>query len=241
MPAQQLPFAAGPTIRDGFQWDSADAYLFDIDGTLLNCRDAVHYHAFRHAAKEVLGIEPDLANVPLHGNTDIGILRAALRHAGLSDSLVDSHLPQIVSGMCAEVERNHEQLSPELCPSVRELVLELRRRGKLVAAASGNLEPIGWMKLEKAGLKGMFSFGSFAWPRESRTEIFVHGARLVRELLHHQASVCIVGDTPADIHAARMAGFPVIVIATGIYSFKELLAYQPDACFSCASDLLTLG
>ena len=27
-------------------WDSYDAYLFDIDGTLLNCTDAVHYFAF---------------------------------------------------------------------------------------------------------------------------------------------------------------------------------------------------
>jgi phosphoglycolate phosphatase len=234
--------SAGQTryIRAGFQWDAADAYLFDIDGTLLNCRDAVHYQAFRQAVRDVLGIEAGIDGVPLHGNTDIGILRAALRRAGVSDALVDVHLPEIVQGMCAEAERNREQLSPELCPSVRELVLLLRHRGKTLGAASGNLEPIGWMKLEKVGLKPMFSFGSFAWPRESRAEIFLHGAALARRHAGQAAKVCVVGDTPADIHAARVAGTAIIVMATGIYSFPDLMAYAPDACFASASELLAL-
>ncbi len=31
------------------RWDAYDAYLFDIDGTLMNCTDAVHYFAFCEA------------------------------------------------------------------------------------------------------------------------------------------------------------------------------------------------
>jgi len=49
--------------------------------------------------------------------------------------------------------------------------------------------------------------------------------------------VCVVGDTPSDIEAARAVGVPVIALATGIYSFDDLLAHQPDACLECASDL----
>jgi phosphoglycolate phosphatase-like HAD superfamily hydrolase len=233
--------AQPPYIRTGFRWDAADAYLFDIDGTLLNCRDAVHYLAFHQAVQDVLGIRAGIDGVPLHGNTDIGILRAALRRAGVDDTRVDFYLPEIVEKMCAEAERNSDQLSPELCPSIRELVLNLVGRGKLPGIATGNLEPIGWMKLEKANLKSMFSFGSFAWPRESRADIFLHGAALARERLNQSAGVCVLGDTPADIHAARVAGLPVIVLATGIFSFTELLAYEPDACFTSAFDLLTLA
>ena len=44
-------------MRPGFRWDSADAFLFDIDGTLLNSRDAVHYFAFRTPSATCLGIE----------------------------------------------------------------------------------------------------------------------------------------------------------------------------------------
>src|SRR5215471_3106418 len=97
-----------PFIRTGFSWDSADAYLFDIDGTLLNCRDAVHYWAFRRSVQEVLGIEAGIDGVPVHGNTDIGILRAALRRAGLDDGALDAHLPRIVEQMCAEAQRNRD-------------------------------------------------------------------------------------------------------------------------------------
>ena len=92
-------------MRPGFRWDSADAFLFDIDGTLLNSRDAVHYFAFRTAIRDVLGIEASIEGVPVHGNTDVGILRAVLQRAGLRDRAIDKHMPQIVARMCAEVRR----------------------------------------------------------------------------------------------------------------------------------------
>jgi len=228
-------------LRPGFRWDSADAYLFDIDGTLLNSRDAVHYFAFQHAMRQVLGIEASIEGVPVHGNTDIGILRAVLRRAGMNDTAIDSHMPQIVAQMTAEVRRNREQLNPELCPSILELIAHLQARGKLLGAASGNLEIVGWLKLEKAGVRPMFAFGSFSFPRESRADIFQHGIDLAHEHLGNQASVTVVGDTPADIQAARAVGAPVIILATGIYSFADLKASGPDACFACATDLLALA
>src|SRR5206468_8674569 len=116
-------------VRPGFSWDSADAFLFDIDGTLLNSRDAVHYFAFRNAIRDVLGIEASIEGVPVHGNTDVGILRAVLQRAGLQDQDIDSRMPQIVARMCAEVQQNHAQLNPELCPSILELINYLQDRG----------------------------------------------------------------------------------------------------------------
>jgi phosphoglycolate phosphatase len=140
--------------------------------------------------------------------------------------------------MCAEVQQNHAQLNPELCPSILELINYLQGRGKLLGAASGNLETVGWLKLEKAGLRPMFTFASFSFPRELRAEIFQHGIDLARHQLGERASVTVVGDTPSDIEAARTVGVPVIALATGIYSFAELRALDPDACFACGTDLL---
>jgi phosphoglycolate phosphatase len=225
-------------VRPGFRWDSADAFLFDIDGTLLNSRDAVHYFAFRNAVRDVLGIEASIEGVPVHGNTDIGILRAVLQRAGLRDRAIDKHMPQIVARMCAEVQQNREQLNPELCPSILELLNYLQAQGKLLGAASGNLETVGWLKLQKAGLRPMFTFASFSFPRELRAEIFQYGIDLARQRLGERASVTVVGDTPSDIEAARTVGVPVIALATGIYSFAQLQAHDPDACFACGTDLL---
>src|SRR5690349_15360578 len=68
-------------IRPGFDWTAFDCYLFDIDGTLLNSRDAVHYHAFHRAVQTVFGLDFRLDGVPVHGNTDVGILRAYFEQA----------------------------------------------------------------------------------------------------------------------------------------------------------------
>ena len=34
---------------NGFRWMGADAYLFDIDGTLMRSRDRVHFNALNYA------------------------------------------------------------------------------------------------------------------------------------------------------------------------------------------------
>jgi len=228
-------------VRPGFSWNSADSYLFDIDGTLLNTRDPVHYFAFTNAVKDIFALEEKDAKIdglPVHGNTDVGILRAVLRRAGIADSEIDARMPRLIEQMCAEVQRNHQQIRPELCPSIEELVSGLHAQGKLLGAASGNLEPIGWLKLEKAGLRHMFSFGAFSYPLEFRRDIFSHGIREAKKRLGEHAQVYVVGDTPSDIEAARAVNVPVIAVATGIYSFDDLLALQPDACFGCGTDML---
>jgi len=225
-------------VRPGFRWDSADAYLFDIDGTLLNSRDAVHYFAFQSAMRAILNLEASIDGVHVHGNTDPGIVRAVLQRAGFGPAVIDAHMPQIVAHILSEVELNRDQMQPELCPSILDLLAHLQARGKLLGTASGNLEPLGWLKLEKAGIKPMFAFGSFSFPREFRADIFRHGAALARERLGAAATVTVVGDTPFDIEAARAAGMPVIALATGIFSFADLALHNPDACFSCGTDLL---
>jgi phosphoglycolate phosphatase len=228
-------------LRPGFRWDSADAYLFDIDGTLLNSRDAVHYFAFQSAVRAIFNLETSIEGVHVHGNTDPGIVRAVLQRAGLTKATIDAHMPQIVAHICAEVERNRDQLAPELCPSIPALLAYLQGQGKLLGTASGNLEPLGWLKLERAGIKPMFAFGSFSFPRESRAEIFRHGVDLARQRLGARATVTVVGDTPSDVEAARAIGVPVIALATGIFSLADLGAGNPDACLSCGAELLTLA
>jgi phosphoglycolate phosphatase len=224
-------------VRSGFIWDAADAYLFDIDGTLLNSRDAVHYFSFRNAVRKVLNLDTTIDGVPVHGNTDVGIMRAVLKRAGLDDAAIDRHAPQIFEEMIAEVTANREAINPELCPSIAELVERLHSSGKLLGVASGNLEAIGWLKLEKAGLRSRFQFGAFSYPLEFRADIFRYGVEQATSRLGPDAKVYVVGDTPADVSAARAVGIPVIAIATGIYRFAELLSCQPDACLECGTDL----
>ncbi|MFB3814427.1 MAG: HAD family hydrolase [Terriglobales bacterium] len=220
------------------RWATADAYLFDIDGTLLNARDGVHYHAFHHAVQNIFGVKSHIDGVSVHGNTDIGILRAVLRREGVSDAQFESRLPEAIAHMSAEVRRNAAEIEPEVCPSIRELLLKLREAGKLLGVVSGNLEPIGWTKLERAGLREFFAFGSFSDRNELREDIFRHGVWEVRQRLGNDAQVCIVGDTPSDVGAAQRLGLPVIAVATGIYAVDALRVLDPDVCVACCTELL---
>jgi phosphoglycolate phosphatase len=224
-----------------FRWDAADAYLFDIDGTLLNSRDGVHYNAFQNAVRRFFGVPPNLDRVPLHGNTDPGIIRAVLRQSGISDADIDAKLAPMMASMCAEAEQNAAEMRPELCPSIEELVKRLHVAGKLLALASGNLETIAWKKLEASGLRPFFDFGSFSDHRELRADIVRWGVHEARRRLGNAAAVYVVGDTPSDIQAARAAGVPVIAVATGIFSLQELRSHQPDLCISCCTELLELS
>ncbi len=221
-----------------FNWRGADAYLFDIDGTLLNTLDGTHYHAFHNAVRAVYGVDSHIDGVPVHGNTDIGILRAVLRREGVPDVVFEEKLPAAIEHMCAEVMRNAVAIRTQLCPSIIELLHALRSAGKLMGVVSGNLEPIGWAKLEAAGLRAFFAFGSFSDRNEQRAAIFRHGIDEARRRLGPQASVCIVGDTPADVLAAKSIGAPVIAVATGIFSVEELSQLEPNLCAACCTDLL---
>jgi phosphoglycolate phosphatase-like HAD superfamily hydrolase len=225
-------------IQPRFDWTAADAYLFDIDGTLLNSRDAVHYHAFHRAIAQVFGLDFRIDGVPVHGNTDVGILRAYLEVAEVPESTWSPRLPEVLELMSVEVERNSADLRPELCPAVLEVIQELSNRDKLLGIASGNLERVGWAKLRACGIRDYFSFGAFSGTLEKRDHVIAHGIQQAREIRGSTTKVCVVGDTPADIRSAHTNSIPAIAVATGIYSFDELLGHEPEMCVSCCEELL---
>jgi phosphoglycolate phosphatase-like HAD superfamily hydrolase len=222
-----------------FDWWSFDAYLFDIDGTLVNAHGRVHYNSFHTALREVYGCEGRIDPVPVHGNTDIGILRAALEHYGKMPDDFESRLPAAFDLMCAEVERNADRMDVEICPSIRDLLEALRHRGKLIGVVTGNLERIGWCKLERAGLRHFFDFGSFNDQREKREDIFRHGIDLARKLRGAKTTGCFIGDTPNDVRAAACLGMPVLSVATGVYSAEELEMHSPSRCVNSCAELLS--
>lgn len=217
---------------------SADAYLFDIDGTLMNTRDATHYFAFRNAMREVFGFDATIEGVPVHGNTDVGILRAVCRLRGIADADFERELPRIISMMSKEVAEKADQIQAELCPSIVDLLTRLQAGGKLVGVVTGNFEAIGWTKLSSTGLRKFFAFGSFSDHAERRADIFRNGLAEVHSRLTSKARTVVVGDTPSDIHAAKEVGLPILAVATGIYPLAELEALSPDLSLDCCSALL---
>jgi phosphoglycolate phosphatase len=222
-----------------FELFQFDAYLFDIDGTLANTRGGVHYNSFHTALREIYRCDGRIDDVSVHGNTDPGILRAALEHHGKLPADFEARLPAAREMMCAEVASKADGMDVEVCPAIPELLAELHRRGKAIGVVTGNFETIGWLKLERGGIRRFFDFGSFSDRREKREDIFRHGIELARKLRGSEATVCVVGDTPNDIWAAASVGIPVIAVATGIYSREDLEKESPTVCVATCEELLT--
>jgi phosphoglycolate phosphatase-like HAD superfamily hydrolase len=221
----------------GFDWRGFDAYLFDIDGTLLNSLDGVHYEAYLGTMQELFGRRIGLEGMTLHGSTDPLILLASLERAGISREVGRAVLKQATERMCCEVERRSAEMRPELCVGIERLLDELKAAGKLLAVASGNVERIGWVKLKTAGIDGYFSFGSFSDRYEDRCAIFSWAADEARRRLGEKAKLCFMGDTPADVQAARACGVPVIAVATGVFPLLELAKEGPDLCIPTCQTL----
>src|SRR5512146_2200303 len=237
------------TVR-GAPWLAYDAYVFDIDGTLLNSRDLVHYRAFQTALLEVYGCKRDVSEVPVHGNTDIGILRATVQLGGIDEETFERRVPEALTVMRRSAHANTMDFRIEVCPAIPRVLETLRRREKLLGVATGNLAEIGWPKLAAGELKQYFNFGSFSdrspspavadkpW-YEQRAEIFANAVAEVRRRLGAAATVCFVGDTPTDVSAAKANGCPIIAVATGIYSLEQLSKLEPEFSVLCCADLFT--
>ncbi|HUD54017.1 MAG TPA: HAD family hydrolase [Terracidiphilus sp.] len=225
-------------IDPGFAWDGQDAYLFDIDGTLLRSRDRVHFESVANGVRRVTGFEVTLAGIALHGNTDTAILREACIRAGISADVLEPQIAAILDAMCASVEERRRELDPILMPGVQEALRHLSNRGALLGVATGNLEMIGWIKIEAAGLREWFQFGGFSDHFPVRSEMVGHAARKARALAGERATVCVVGDTPRDIEAARANSLAVIAVATGNFDFDALYEFRPDVCATSLADLI---
>jgi phosphoglycolate phosphatase-like HAD superfamily hydrolase len=226
------------TNESAFRWKEANAYLFDIDGTLLLSPDRTHRYALHRAMLDVFGVETTIDGIPYHGKTDPGILRAALQRMKIPGAMIDARMKEALEVVRRDATEKADRFKPNVLPGIREILELLRDDGKLLGVTSGNLEVVGWLKIKAAGLRDFFAFGCFADDRELREHIFEKGMTEVRERLGSDASVCFVGDTPEDVRAAQKVGGRIIAVGTGIFKREDLLSHGPDHSVETCRDLL---
>jgi len=215
----------------------ADAYIFDIDGTLLVTKDLVHWNALHQAMLEAYGVDTSINGIQYHGKTDLSILRAALKRAGVREDEFEASLPRALEIVCREVEANHPAILAQVCLGIPQLLEHLHQAGKLMGVASGNLEAVGWHKISAAGLREFFSFGCFSDSCEARAGIFRAAVNRVQSQLGTNARTLFIGDTPSDVAAAREVNAAILAVSTGTFSRDELKACSPDFCISHCGEL----
>lgn len=103
--------------------------------------------------------------------------------------------------------------------------------------ATGNLEMGAKIKLKPSGLLKYFKFGGFGSDSHDRVEILKIAAQRAQKIAEEDIDrVYVIGDTPRDIKAAKEAGFISVAVATGNYSYEDLIKYKPDYLFHSLND-----
>ncbi len=197
--------------------------LFDIDKTLIKSSTG-HAAAFSEGFKMVYGVDATTELIVTHGMTDQQIIIEILKKKGLSDSQILPKIHECMKVMVECFDRIKDSIEVSVLDGVPELLEELKNQNFLMGLVTGNLEPIGRGKMEKAQLNHYFQLGGFGNDDISRTKLVKLAIRRAEENFdfHYDNNVFLVGDAPQDMHAGHEAGITTIGVTTGIFTKEDL-------------------
>lgn len=205
--------------------------LFDIDGTLFRVESPIHDNAFSFAFDKVYKQPATIYEIQCEGMTDSQIIVEVLKLRGIDPKETRKKLQTAIQAMVEYFAEHKREVNTEALPGVKDLLFKLKARNIPVGVLTGNVEEIGWTKIENAGLRNLIEFGAFGDKTEVRSEL-VEIARENAEIQFNKVfntnNFVIIGDTPRDIQCARDTGIKVIAVATGIFPYDELVEYKPN-------------
>lgn len=195
--------------------------IFDIDGTIM-LNGPVAGNLFVESFRRVVG-HPPVDGIRFHGNTDRGIFRAMLDGRGDFDNLYPRFAEEFSARMRAEYAAAE---GPYVLDGARELIASLHAHdGAALALGTGNVRETAYTKLKRFGLDGYFPVGGFGGDHEMRADLVraaVVDARAHYDVDFDPAETWVIGDTAADVAAARDAGCRVMAVMTGPHREDEL-------------------
>lgn len=206
--------------------------LFDIDGTLL-LSHGIGREAKRRAMLERFGTVGALDAHIFGGKTDWGILADLLVPYGYSIADIGAAMPEYEAALARHMNAIRSRYQAEAFPQARALLAALRGRADaLIGLVTGNTAKTAAIKLEMAGYApDDFVIGAFGSESAFRADL----TRLARERACARlgadiaaGDVIVIGDTAADVAAARAIEAVAVAVSSGYETRERLLECQPD-------------
>jgi phosphoglycolate phosphatase-like HAD superfamily hydrolase len=211
--------------------------LFDVDETLVHTGGS-GARSWKAAFEALYGIPADIGQHTSAGETDPQVSRetfvGVLGREPNPDEL--GHLyAQYLLHLADDIWTSEQY---RVLPGAEAVLERLGRAGVTLGLVSGAMEGAARTKLMPANLNRFFVFGAYGSDSPDRPEItklaIAKAAGLRGELRPGQ--VHVVGDTPRDMDAAKVAGAVSVGVATGHYSKDELTAAGGDFVLGSLED-----
>lgn len=200
--------------------------IFDFDGTLADTIDILlsitnrlsAEFGFKSATKEELAQLSNLNSWQILQYSGISIFKFPLLIRRLKAEL-HSEIPHI-----------------QLFPGIKEVLLELKKRGFQLGIITSNSRENVLGALEKNGLQDTFTF-IYSGSTFGKHKVINKWLRI--ENIHTE-KVVYVGDEIRDIDAAKKTGIKVIAVGWGFNSPQALAAQNPDFLIEHPQELIKI-
>jgi pyrophosphatase PpaX len=201
--------------------------LFDLDGTVIDS-GAIILASMRHAAREVLGVEPPDDE-----------LMAAVGGPGLEAqmrALAPDRVDELVTVYRAHNEPLHEGLAS--CAGIDDVLVRLKEEGRRLGIVTAKRRATVELAFAQVPLGHLFETvvgGDETETHKPEPEPLLLAAR---RLDVAPDDCAYVGDSPFDIRAAKAAGMHAVAVTWGGIHGREVLEReQPDAIVDDAKEL----
>jgi len=204
------------------------AILFDLDGTIVDSRDA--YLEAAKTAFHAMGLEPPTMQTTLQ-------IPKRLEQNLSIDDLTHTNTARFLD-VYLKTFYAITELKTKPIPNIRTALENLQQKAKLVLITMRNVPKVSVAKeLQQFGLAQYFTCILTAQdthkPKPSPEA-------LIKALKVIDVQICdclIVGDSVIDITAGKAAGAKTIAVLSGLYTEQELAKFNPDLILKNAAQL----
>lgn len=200
--------------------------VFDMDGTLTNTNRLI-FDSFNHIVETYRGGRmADHEIAALFGPPEEGALRAIV-----GDECLEEAMQRYL-----DFYRAHHRSLASVYVGIPELLEELYDRGVLLALFTGKGRQTAAISLEILGLTRFFRkvvTGNDVVRHKPSGEGI---ASILAEFRVPRERTLMVGDSAADILAAREAGVPVASVLWDSYAKERVLQHERDFTFHAVDD-----
>lgn len=200
--------------------------------------NTAHKLAIEEGVRLVHGMNVAVNDVPHAGSTDRAIIRDMVVHGGGNSEVAMEKMEEVIKVADEAIPRLVAEsggMQNLVLPGIVSALDNLKASDAVLALTTGNLESCAWSKLASAGLDSYFEvggggFGSDCFDRTDILKKAIERNKPAHNNLFH------VGDSEADMKAAKDCGAKGIGVLTGSFTREQLEKEDAWIIFDDLSD-----